>query len=155
MKPNRSNKFTTGLCNTFSDSELRCFFFELDKEHLEHYDTVIDVFDDYELDYILHKTGSGGYHWISPTMITKLQWREMMSQVRHINPKCPMTTLRVEPNKHPNEDMIWYTCMQSNWKGNIKLNSREMCFYLNKIFGTQLTGEIPTTLKIVRYPLPL
>ena len=74
MKPNRSNKFTKGLVCTYANSPLRSFFFELDKEHKKFYDYISDFYNTEELDFIVHRTGGGGYHFISPTMISKGRW---------------------------------------------------------------------------------
>ena len=108
MKKNRSNKYTTGICNTFRDSELRVLFFELDREHLIYEPEIHKLYKDNELDYLVHRTGSMGLHFLSPTLMTKERWKEIMRCYKHINPKCPMTTLRVKPNKYPDEDGIWY-----------------------------------------------
>ena len=96
LKKNRSNKFTIGLCNTFKDNtKLRTLFFELDREHIDSYEFVNNVFQKNELDYFVHKTGSGGMHFLSPTMITKQRWKDIMKLLKTINPKCPLTGVEV------------------------------------------------------------
>ena len=152
MKKNRSNKFTAGLCNTFADIEARCFFFEIDDP--KDFDTVEQFYEDEALDVLIHKTGSGGYHFLSPTQMTPDVWKIKMQALRGINPKCPMTTLRMEPNKYPQEDLLWYITKIHQFD-NEKFNSKDMCQYLNKIFGCNLKGSCTGNLKIVRYPLPM
>jgi hypothetical protein len=156
MKKGRSNKFTVGLCNTFTDCKnLRTLFFELDKEHLDQYSRICKIYDDNKLDYFIHKTGSGGYHFISPTMITKERWKNIMNEVKDVNPKCPMTTLRMQPNKYFGEDSFWYFIyIEKHFDDNYKCNSKNMSDYLNHIFKTKFDGLLQDEIKIVRYPLP-
>ena len=155
LKKNRSNKLTTGLCNTFRDSKLKVLFFELDKEHSEFYNVVKNVFDKYELDFFTHLTGSKGHHFLSPTLMTTGRWHYIIQEIKHINPKCPMTTLRVKPNKYYQEDYFWYQIVDQTHWGNDRINSIEMCQYLNHIFKTNFNGKINTELNIVSYPLPI
>lgn len=152
MKKGRSNTFTTGLCNTFDKSEFRCFFFEIDDP--THYDRITEFYFNNDLDVLTHRTGSGGYHFISPTMINKEKWKSLMLELKDINPKCPMTTLRVEPNKYPNESELWYR--YETWTHDQDFNNnKEMCIYLNHIFKSNLKGILNGGMKLVRYPLPL
>ena len=155
LKKNRSNKFTIGLCNTFKGSKnLKTLFFELDREHFEKYDYVNRVYQNNGLDYFVHKTGSGGFHFISPTMITKSRWKKIMIELKFINPKCPMTTLRIKPNKYYNEENFWYFSYIEKHYDNLKHNSLMMCNYLNRIFHTKFEGEVLDEMIIVNYPLP-
>ena len=79
----------------------------------------------------------------------------MMSVVKDVNTKCPMITLRIEPNKYPNENEIWYSndcgyhceCPQL-------ANSDALVNRLNFWFGTDFVGELPTILRFIKYPLP-
>lgn len=151
----RSDKKTEGLCNTFRNfKEIRTFFYELDTEMIQHLQKVKDVYERENLDYMIHRTGSKGYHFLSPTIITKKRWIRLMRELKDVNPKCPMTTLRTEPNKYPNESESWYRFEKFEGLGNIKFNSLEMCQYLFKIFRCHFQGLVPTELKIVHYPLP-
>ena len=155
LKKNRSNKFTIGLCNTFKDNtKLRTLFFELDREHMDEYEYVNKVYQKNKLDYFVHKTGSGGFHFISPTMITKARWNKIMKLLKSINPKCPMTTLRVKPNKYYNEDQFWYFTYIEKHYENREHNSRMMCNYFNRIFKTHFKGALLDEIIIVQYPLP-
>lgn len=153
MKKNRSNKFTDGLCNTFKNIQAKTFFFELDDN--ENYERICNLYYINQLDFFTHRTGSGGYHFISPTLITREQWKELMNEVKSINPKCPMTTLRMNPNKYYQEDQFWYFKYVEKHYDNEFKNSKQMCEYLNRIFKTTFKGDIDTELKLVRYPLPL
>ena len=155
MKKNRSNRYTQGLVCTYADSPLRSFFFELDKEDRDWYNEICTFYNLQELDFIVHRTGGGGYHFISPTMISKGRWKNLHGYLEGINPKCPMTTLRIQPNKYPNEELIWYNSHVEKFNTTPSQNNASMCHYLNKIFGADFQGEAAGEIKTVRYPLPL
>ena len=155
LKNNRSSRYTTGLVCTFADNSNRCFFFELDKEHREFYQDVANLYELEGLDWIVHRTGGGGFHFISPTMITKDHWKALHKQLQEINKECPMTTLRMEPNKYPNEDMFWYNSHVECNNAEERQNNLQMCQYLNKIFGSKFVGTGAGEIKTVRHPLPL
>ncbi len=127
LKQNRSNRFTTGLVCTFEGTTDRCFFFELDYEHRDKYQEVATFFDMECLDWLVHRTGGGGYHFISPTMVSKEQWIAMHLELKDINPKCPMTTLRMIPNKYTNEDMFWYNTHYEALNSQDENNNEQMC----------------------------
>jgi hypothetical protein len=155
LKPNRSSKFTTGLVNTFEGNDLKVFFFELDADNRDQFETLVNLYNENELDFIVHRTGGGGFHYLSPTMISKEGWKRLHNQVKDINPRCPMTTLRMQPNKHVGEELIWYNSSIVSWNAENKNNNWEMCQYLNKYFGSKFKGTGEGGIKIVRYPLPL
>jgi len=127
----------------------------LDKEHREFYQEVCTLYEMEELDYLVHRTGGGGYHFISPTMITKEYWKAMHEELKLINPKCPMTTLRIEPNKYPNEDLVWYSSHAVVNTAPDEQNNLQIVHLLNRIFGCKFVGTGAGEMKIVRYPLPL
>lgn len=141
--------------NTFEGSDLKAFFFELDSEHREYFETIVSLYKNNELDFIVHRTGGGGFHFLSPTMISRAGWKRLHDQVKDINPRCPMTTLRIQPNKHSAEELIWYNSSIVSWNAETKNNNEAMCNYLNKIFGSKFRGTAAGEIKIVRYPLPL
>jgi len=154
LKKNRSNKYTTGLVITNDTNNKRFLFFELDIPiSLEEKEKVLDVYRSHGLDVLIHRTGSG-IHFISPTLIELSTWKEMMGELKHINKKCPMTTLRWLPNKYPNESSQWYTADYWSNPDNLRNNSHNLSLLLNKNFGSRFMGSIETNLKFVRYPLP-
>ena len=154
MKKNRSNKFTQGIVITNNTNDKRFLFFELDKPFSnEEKERVLSVYRLHGLDVLIHRTGSG-IHFISPTLIELETWKGAMSGLKQINKKCPMTTLRWLPNKHPNEAEIWYTSDYWNVSDNHRNNSDQLCKLLNKNFKSEFIGKIQTDLKFVRYPLP-
>ena len=155
MKPNRSSRYTEGLVCTFTDSDSRVFFFEVDKEDRDEFAGINEFYNFHKLDFVVHRTGSGGYHWLSPTMITKEKWRELHKELKHINVKCPMTTLRISPNKYPREEIIWYNSHVEKDNSFERANNKEMSNLLNHIFGCGFIGVGAGGVKRVRYPLPL
>ncbi len=154
MKKNRSNKFTQGIVITNNTNDKRFLFFELDNPFdQEEYDLVFGVYQSYGLDVICHRTGNG-LHFLSPTLIDVETWKEAMKELKEINKKCPMTTLRWNYNKYPNEFKIWFSSTFWSDPNNIRRNSNEFSNLLNKVFHTDFMGTIDTDLKFVRYPLP-
>lgn len=155
LKLNRSSRFTTGLVCTFADRPERCFFFELDKEHREFYQDVCNLYELEGLDWIVHRTGGGGFHFLSPTMISKEDWKILHKELAEINKDCPMTTLRMKPNKYPNEELVWYNSHTEVLNADTPKNNYQICTYLNQIFGSKFVGTGAGEMILVKYPLPL
>ena len=153
MKKNRSNKFTQGIVITNNTNDKRFLFFELDRPYNGEISKVRDVYRYYGLDLLIHRTGDG-IHFISPTLINVETWKKAIAKLKDINKKCPMTTLRWLPNKHPNKDQVWYTSDHWTDFNNTRNNSSQLCLLLNKNFKSDFIGTIDTDLKFVRYPLP-
>ena len=154
MKKNRSNKFTQGIVITNNTNDKRFLFFELDNPFdQEEYDLVFGTYQLYGLDVCCHRTGNG-LHFLSPTLISVKEWKEIMSFLKTINKKCPMTTMRWRSDKHSLEGNIWHICTSWSNPDNLRRNSLELSLLLNKTFGTDFMGTITTDLKFVRYPLP-
>ena len=150
---------TDGICTTFEDEQLddsRLLFFEIDgllSEVAQDVETVLLQYVTNGMDVFMHRTGKG-FHFISPTIIGKVQWKRIMENLKHINPKCPMTTMRWKPNKYPNEKEVWFSGKAHYEEKRERVNSIEMCNLLNKTFGTHFNGDISSTPKRVKYPLP-
>ncbi len=155
LKKNRSETYTIGLCNSFKDSKLKVLFFELDRAHTHNLDEVRWVFIKNKLDYFIHLTGSQGHHILSPTLMSSGRWHYIIQDIKHINRECPMTTLRMKPNKYYQEDYFWYQIKEQKHFDNEKVNSLQMCNYFNRLWKTEFKGDIQTELNIVSYPLPL
>ena len=153
MKKNRSNKYTTGLVITNNTNDKRFLFFELDKPINGELEEVKDVYRSYGLDLLIHRSHNG-VHFISPTLLDVETWKAAIKELKHINKKCPMTTLRWLPNKYPNEDLVWLTSEYWTWANSLRTNSDQLSILLNKSFGSKFMGSIDTDLKFVRYPLP-
>ncbi len=155
MKKNRSNNWTTGLAITIANSDKRFFFFDIDKPYSsESFNRIVDVYKSFQLDLLVHRTGNG-WHFISPTLVNKETWKLMMFDLGDINSECPHTTLRILPNKYPDEKLIWFNSSVGYFDSNKDCNSIELSNLLNKWFGARFEGSIVTDLKIVKYPLPI
>ena len=152
LKHDRSNRFTQGIVCTLKDSKSRFCFFEIDLADQHYGDAVLAQYRLFKLDVLWHRTGNGR-HFLSPTCVSKEIWKAFMEPLKHINPKCPMTTLRIKPNKYPNEEQIWYNYAYFTNR-NLSRNSQEMCRLLNRLFHTSFLGNVQTELKFVWYPLP-
>ncbi len=155
MKKDRSNVYTSGICTTVKETkQFRFLLFELDKEHSRHFQELVNFYEQKRIDVLFHKTGSGGYHFLSPTLIQKHEWKMLHATIKHINIKCPMNTLRTQPNKYPNEYEIWYRFEHIKFKENYQHNCQSMCLFLNHLFGSDFKGYRNESIITVRYPLP-
>jgi len=154
LKKNRSDTFTQGVCITFeNDTEnRRMCFFELDNTDKRDLDRVLDNYRLFGLDCLYHRTRLG-YHFLSPTVVSLDTWKQFMDNLKDLNKKCPMTTLRVQPNKYPNEDQIWYTSEILEFFNKAR-NSKPMCVLLYHWFRKRFNGDLDLHPKLVRYPLP-
>ena len=149
-----------GLNNTLEKTdpnydELRFLFFETDIPYnSEDYGRIIKVYESNNLDLLVHNTGGGGQHFISPTLVEKKKWKEMIDVLHDINPRFPALCLRIKPNKYVNESDMWYRA-SVGYKGKTDYrNSFELCLLLNWWFNSEFKGSIPTQLKMRNYPLP-
>ncbi len=154
MKKNRSNKFTQGIVITNDTNDKRFLFFELDDPiNPAHVSLIIDVYKRYGSPFLTHRTGHGR-HFYGTRLFSVETWKEAMSELKHINKKCPMVTLRWIPNKYPNESQIWYNNEWWSDPNSLRYNSHELSLLLNHTFHSHLQGTVSTDLKFVRYPLP-
>ena len=154
MKKNRSDVYTDGLCNTFINHEGRTLFFELDSPSGNDIFRTLCVYSDYSLACVAHFTGNG-IHFLSPTILDKETWKEAIDELKDLNPKCPMTTLRIQGNKHPSEVFYFYKPIFTLHESPPRKNSKQMAEKLNNLFGTRFNAEVDAGPKMVRYPLPL
>ena len=155
------DKMTKGLNHTLEKSDpnyhnYRFVFFETDKPYVqEDYNRIIKTYESHNLDLLVHNSGGGGQHFISPTVVIKKEWKEIMIELKDINPMFPRLCLRWIPNKYVDEDKIWYrACVGYSHPLNFLTNSKELCNLLNKAFGSDFKGLLNTQLKIRKYPLP-
>ena len=144
---------TTGLINQVDGNrEKKLFFFETDEKNDIVHNKILSVYEKYNLTLLFHRTGSGGMHYLSPTIINVKTWKEAHSHLKDINPKCPQICLRLKPNKYPNESDFWYTHeIRNNGTFTWNRNSEMICNYLNKIFGSKLIGRLDGDLQTVKY----
>ena len=143
---------TTGLVAQVDDKTRKLFFFETDQKNDKVHKLILSVYEKYNLTVLYHRTGSGGMHYLSPTIIDIPTWKEAHQILKSINPKCPQICLRVQANKHANESDFFYTHQViNNGTYTWYINSETVCNYLNKIFGSKLIGRLSGDLKTVKY----
>lgn len=138
-------KWTAGVTINprISNGDSRFFFFEFDREHFQHVVPFIDEVSQ-ELPLFVHGTGNG-IHVMSLNTVTKKKWKELHAKYRHINPKCPMTTLRIIPNKYYDEMMCWLKGYIIT-KNNVKKLSQDELYQIYTTFADKC--------QLVKYPLP-
>ncbi|MGI0061009.1 MAG: hypothetical protein ACREBA_00990 [Nitrosotalea sp.] len=155
MKHDRCDLYTTGLCDIIDgDRNKRLCFFEIDGFNALQLLEVIGQYYKFQLDVLVHKTGKG-FHFLSPTLVDLTIWKEFHKPLKHINSECPMTCLRITPNKWPNEEQMWKDAIGFRFnKHNTGHNVHEANQRFWYDFDIQFDGGISGTIKTVRYPLP-
>lgn len=155
MKPNRTNVFTQGVCDIIAnDKDRRLCLFEIDSFNPNDIKRIEANYQEYGLDVLKHRTQMG-FHYLSPSIVSRDTQKAFHGAIKDINPECPMTTLRIEPNKYPNEADIWFASAVAKNASNASRNSTEMCDLLNRIWGVDFRGSQKGSIKLVRYPLPV
>ena len=155
LKKNRHGPWTKGLAITNKTNDLRFCFFETDIAHTSYFQRILGTYQQFGLDLCTHRTGNG-LHFLSPTLVSLQIWKAFHAELKDINPKCPMTTLRIEPNKYPNEAQIWFISQWHSFAFGGGCSS-ELLTLIRKWFGLPCHTDahpIHTDLKFVRYPLP-
>ena len=144
---------TTGLINQIDENrEKKLFFFETDEKNDKVHNKILSVYEKYNLTVLFHKTGSGGMHYLSPTIIDIKTWKEAHFILKDINKKCPQICLRMKPNKHSNEAEYFFRHeIRNNGTYTWYRNAETVCNYLNKIFGSKLIGRLKGEFEIVKY----
>jgi hypothetical protein len=156
MKKGRSNIYTTGLSATIEGNRQRkLVLFEIDELDGITWHRITAQYAKYNLDVVIHRSGMG-WHWISPTEVTLQTWMQFMDELKDVNKKCPMQTLRLLPNKYPNEDKVWYMHIElHSCKLPLLDNNKQCVMYLNAMFKTTFEGNKSGSITLPRYPLPL
>ncbi len=127
------------------------FFFELDEPfNTVHYYRICELYRSHGIDFLVHRSGNG-LHFISPTLIDRTLWKEMMTQVKDINPRCPQNALRWKNNKYVEEKEIWFSSSVGYCNDGSRPNSYELVNLLNKFFRCEFEGNYPTCLKLTQY----
>lgn len=84
----------------------RYLFWEIDNQNEELLYEVLEIYRFMKLPVYVHKT-MRGYHFLSVKPICESVFNWCISNIRTTNPKYPPLTLRIKPNKYPNEDKVW------------------------------------------------
>ncbi len=129
----------------------RFFFFELDEPlNQEDYDRVCATYRLHGCDFLIHRTGNG-HHFLSVTLISREEWKEMSEELKDINPRCPQINMRWKNNKYVEEKEIWFHSAVGYCNNGNKPNSFELCHLLNKFFLSNFKGNYPTVLQFTPY----
>jgi len=101
--------WTSGIVNVPLDPLLRDFrytFFELDTKKIKALHEVLNVYREYLGSVYVHET-INGYHFYNLSLTGKNLYGIILRKLKHLNRECPMTTLRIIPNKWQNEKKYW------------------------------------------------
>ncbi len=129
------------------------FFFEIDEPfNIKHYYRICELYRICGCDFLVHRTGNG-LHWLSPTLIDRQTWKDMMDIVKDINPRCPQINMRWKNNKYVEEKEIWFSSSVGHCNDGSRPNSFELVALLNTFFRVSppFKGNYPTVLKFTQY----
>jgi hypothetical protein len=136
--------WTSGITNVpLNDRDSRYTFFELDTKDIDKLHFVLDVYrENLETCYV-HELISG-YHFFNLIPIEKERYYRIIKLMKFLNPLCPLTVLRLTPNKWRNEESYWN-------KGTIIGQSDEL-IKLRFAIETQNIAYLKERYEVVRYP---
>lgn len=84
--------------------DMRYPYFELDSGR--GMAIVLRSYSDLHFPVFVHRT-MRGYHFLSPIAMSTDDYLKWLKPLIHFNPKCPMVTLRIKPNKWIGETELW------------------------------------------------
>ena len=129
----------------------RFFFFELDEPfNATHYYRVCECYRLFGCDFLVHRTGNG-LHFLSPTLVSREDWKDMSDMLKDINPRCPQINMRWKNNKYVEEKEIWFSSSVGYNNDGSRPNSFELLVLLNKLFKCEFEGNYPTVLQFTNY----
>ena len=143
--------WTSGIVNVPLEPALansRYTFFELDTKDINKLRLVWTTYLNKLGSVFIHET-MNGYHFYNLTPIDKEAYGKFMRNLKYLNPECPMTTLRIIPNKWMGEYRYWrnYQLLENLLMDDVKL----------KEFSKWLIGcsynMIKCYYQVVRYPM--
>ena len=157
----RSDVWTKGITCDLEKSDpnykkLRFLFFEMDSPILTRDTELIDgVFRVNRIPFLRHRTGNG-LHWFGTKLLSIQAWKNAIELLKHLNKKCPMTTLRWKNNKYESEKDLWFSAFIGNYSNNYgDLYSVELSNLLNTTFSIgdphKFKGNTETKLGFVNY----
>lgn len=138
--------WTSGITNIpKNDRNSRYTFFELDTKDIDKLHFVLEVYRNYLGSCYVHELISG-YHFFNFKPISKNSYYEVIKKIKHLNPLCPLTVLRIIPNKWMGEERYWR-------KGAIigKDNDNELLWFKSMI-DSGYTMAISHKYEVVNYP---
>lgn len=143
--------FTKGITNLPVGelrSSYRFLFFELDSKREDKLNAVLEVYKDLGLAVYYHET-THGYHFYSLRPIPKTVYWSAIRRIKILNPACPLTTLRLKPNKWQEEKKFWKN-------GTIIANVSELdtgeLYAFKDMLERQQIGLIARRYQVINYP---
>lgn len=107
VKTATTEKWTSGITNIPKyDRNSRYTFFELDTKDIDKVHFVLDVYRANLGSCYVHELISG-YHFYNFRKISRESYFAIIRKIKHLNPLCPFTTLRIIPNKWIGEKRYW------------------------------------------------
>lgn len=140
--------WTSGIVNVPLDPKLRdsrYTFFELDTKEINKVREVLEVYYIYLDSVYIHEL-INGFHFFNVDPIHKDLYGRILRKIKHLNPDCPMTTLRIIPNKWKNEMMYWRKASINGIDTGGKLAD------LRHWIEGEYTHMIASRYQVVRYP---
>jgi hypothetical protein len=140
------NVWTSGIVNVpLNDINSRYTFFELDTKDREKLRKVISVYDYYGLACYIHST-INGYHFYNLSPVPKMFYWKIIREIKHLNPECPLITLRIIPNKWKDEKRYWNYSAVTRGMGEVELER------FREWICKQRLPLIESNYKVVKYP---
>lgn len=107
MKLPTTEIWTSGITNVPKHNRnARYTFFELDTKDIDKLHFVLDVYRANLKNCYVHELLSG-YHFYNFQPIDKIAYGRIIQLMKFLNPLCPLTVLRIVPNKWKNESRYW------------------------------------------------
>lgn len=129
------------------DIDSRYTFFELDSKNIDNLHFVLDTYRANLGSCYVHETISG-YHFYNFRRISKESYYRIIKLMKHLNPLCPLTVLRIEPNKWQNEARYW---RKGEIVGSINQDTYELQWF-KSMLESQNIQAIKDIYEVVRYP---
>lgn len=148
MKTATKEIWTSGITNIPKNNrDARYTFFELDTKDIDKLHFVLDVYRTNLNSVYVHELLSG-YHFFNLQPIDKVAYNRIINLLKFLNPLCPLTVLRIIPNKWNGEQRYWR-------KGHIEGRNEAEIAELTRLrtsIENQTLYWIEDNFETVRYP---
>lgn len=142
MQKNKSGRIVKAV-----DTYFRYLFFELDNTDNDLLSIVLNTYKKYDLPVYVHRS-MRGYHFLSTRAITKELYWQAINEIKYLNPKCPLVTIRIKSNKWINEKNIFKEgFIQTDNYNNCDLTLMQLKTWIER----QAIGLIAKHFKVLRY----
>lgn len=142
MQKNKSGKVVKAVNPIF-----RYLFFELDTLEENQLHQVLNTYKRYNLPVYVHRS-MRGYHFLSVKPIAKELYYQAINEIKPLNPKCPLVTIRIKSNKWIDEKQVFKIGMiMTDNNGNYDLSTAQLKTWIER----QAIGLIAKHFKVLRY----